>query len=86
MDNHGHCKDYLKNFCDFIDGELQAELCDQLKAHLAECTNCTIILETLKRTINIYQSTADSERLPEDVHSRLLARLKLDDDWIMKGS
>jgi len=85
MDEHGHCKDYLKNFCDYIDGELPPELCDQLKAHLAECTNCTIVLETLKSTIDLYQNSAEGERLPEEVHSRLLARLQLDDNGISKG-
>lgn len=85
MDEHGHCKEYLRNICDFIDGELPPELCEQLKNHLAECSNCTIILETLKSTIELYQKTANGDRLPDDVHSRLLARLQLDDDWKSKG-
>lgn len=85
MDEHGHCKDYLVNFCDYIDGELPQELCDQLKAHLEQCTNCTIVLETLRRTIELYHDSAESEQLPDDVHARLLARLQMVDEKEDKG-
>lgn len=79
MDEHGHCKDFLSKFSDFIDGELPAELCEQIKTHLAECTNCTIVMDTLRRTIELYQESGKEDVLPEDVRSRLFARLHLDD-------
>lgn len=79
MDEHGHCKDYLRYFSDYIDGELGSELCDQLQAHLVECTNCTIVLDTLRRTIELYHTSGQNEPLPEGVRARLFARLHLDD-------
>ncbi len=79
MDEHGHCKEYLKYFSDFIDGELPRELCNRLNAHLAECTNCTIVLDTLKRTIELYRVADEDEPLPDGVRTRLLTRLNLED-------
>jgi anti-sigma factor RsiW len=85
MDNHIHsheeCKKYLTMLSDYIDGDLDAGLCSRLEAHMAECENCTIVVNTLKKTIELYH-TADQdeeETLPDDIKSRLFKRLSIDD-------
>ena len=71
------CKDMLGNLSDYIDGELEAELCAEIEAHVADCTNCRIVVDTLRRTVTLYHEHGH-EPLPEDVKSRLLAALNLD--------
>lgn len=77
MHEHGHCGDYLKSISDYIDDELPPEICASLEAHLKECTNCQIVVDTLRKTIELYKTSSDEETLPENVHDRLFARLNL---------
>ena len=70
------CKEMLGNLSDYIDGELEAELCANIEHHIAECTNCNIVVDTLRRTVTLYHDHGH-EPLPEDVKQRLLAALEL---------
>ncbi|HNR01874.1 MAG TPA: zf-HC2 domain-containing protein [Anaerolineaceae bacterium] len=78
MGEHGHCKEHLQQFSDYIDGELAPEICAQLEEHLQECDDCRIVLNTLQKTIDLYHVPGEEETLPEGVRSRLFARLKLE--------
>ncbi len=79
MQEHEHCQDYLRNFSDYIDGELPPDFCAELESHLKECPNCRVVFNTLQRTVELYQGNLDEEQLPGEVRSRLFARLELDD-------
>ena len=70
------CKDMLGNLSDYIDGELEAELCAEIEAHIADCTNCSIVVDTLRRTVTLYHEHGH-QPLPEDVKARLLDALNL---------
>jgi anti-sigma factor RsiW len=74
-----HCKEYLEKISAYIDGELDPQLCQILEEHLKGCDNCTIIFNTLKKTIELYQQTDAEVGLPQSVKSRLYKRLDLDD-------
>ncbi len=71
------CREMLGNLSDYIDGELEAELCAEIEQHLAGCVNCQIMVDTLTRTVTLYHDHCH-EPLPEDVKSRLLQALNLD--------
>lgn len=77
--NSSHCKEYLQQISEYIDGELSPELCKKLEEHLAGCTNCTVVVNTLKRTIEVYQMEEQSRELPEGAKRRLYSKLSLDD-------
>ena len=79
MNEHGHCQDYMERSSAYIDGELQPELCALLEAHLQECENCRVVLNTLQKTIDLYHVHGNEDILPDQVRSRLFARLKLED-------
>lgn len=66
----------LGSLSDYIDGELEAELCAEIEQHVAECVNCRIVIDTLKRTVTLYHDHGH-EPLPEDVKQRLLTALDL---------
>jgi hypothetical protein len=46
---------------------------------MSGCDNCRIVIDTLRKTIELYQVTALPPNLPQDVHSRLFHRLALDE-------
>ncbi len=73
------CKYLLGNLSEYIDGELQAELCAELEQHLQECDNCRVVVDTLRKTIELYRQTAAPSALPGSVRERLFFKLQLED-------
>ena len=79
MHDHAACKQMLSSISEYIDGTLEDELCRVLEQHLDGCENCQVVLDTLKKTISIYQTTSEPNSLPGDVRQRLFASLNLED-------
>ncbi|MCX6080724.1 MAG: anti-sigma factor [Chloroflexi bacterium] len=79
------CQDLLGNLSNFIDGELDEAMCQELQQHMAGCENCRVVYDTTTRTIYLYQSAASETNLPADVRGRLFDTLKLDDLLKPKG-
>ncbi len=78
MMEHQDCKRLLGSLSEFIDGELEAELCAQIERHLAECPDCRVVVDTLKKTVYLYHATSQETRLPEGVRDRLYRRLEIE--------
>lgn len=78
MEKHHHCKEFVETISSYVDGDLSEELCAELDKHLSECDNCRIVVNTLKKTIDIYHHQAEKEKTPEDVKDRLFYRLNLE--------
>ena len=80
--SHQHdldCKDILENLNDYIDGDLDVMLCGEIESHIQACSNCRIVVNTLKKTIHLYQMDGQETTLPHDIRKRLFASLDLDD-------
>jgi len=75
---HKNCEGLLESLSAYIDGDLPPELCAELEKHLAGCNDCTVVLNTTKRTIDLVHSPLEKPDLPEDVRERLFKRLNLD--------
>lgn len=71
------CRQYLSSLSDYADGTLSDELCKQLEAHMAECENCRVIVNTLSKTITLYHQLPAPE-MPNAVKERLYKVLDLD--------
>ncbi|MCD6291753.1 MAG: zf-HC2 domain-containing protein [Anaerolineae bacterium] len=76
-DERNGCRQFLAFFSDYIDGELEAALCQEIEAHLAACENCRLVVDTLRKTILLYQMSSPPE-LPADVEERLFKVLDLE--------
>jgi anti-sigma factor RsiW len=79
MSKHSHCHDLISSLSDYVDGTLQAELCEELDRHLRDCDKCRVVVNTLKKTVELYQETAVDTTIPDAVRQRLFASLNLDD-------
>jgi len=73
-----NCKSLLSSLSDYVDGTVQEELCRDLERHLAECEDCRIVVDTLKKTVYLYHSNKDTG-LPVAVRERLFKSLNLDE-------
>ena len=68
-----NCRHLLDQVSDYIDGELEATLCAELEKHLADCDNCRVLVDTLHKTVLIYQKDYQQRQvtLPNEVTARL---------------
>ncbi len=71
------CSDTLGTLSAYLDGELDEQLCAEINRHMAECGNCRIMVDTLRRTIVLYRDHGH-EDVPPDTKERLYAVLSLD--------
>ena len=77
---HSKCRSLLGSLSDFIDGTLSEELCEEIERHVAECQNCHVVVDTLRKTISLYhESAAEAGEVPGVVRERLFRTLNLDD-------
>jgi anti-sigma factor RsiW len=74
---HEGCRELLGGLSDYVDGTADAALCAEIERHLAGCDNCRVVVDTLGRTVSLYQALPEEE-MPEEMSERLLRVLKLD--------
>jgi hypothetical protein len=70
------CEKLKKALAEFLDGELEAEICQQIERHMIECPDCEIVVSTTRRTLALYRDRALYVELPLDVRERLTVRLR----------
>jgi anti-sigma factor RsiW len=79
MHENKDCQHLLGCLSEYIDGSLSQTLCDELEKHLAGCENCQIVIDSMRKTIDLCQICAEQETLPEEVRRRLFQCLNLED-------
>lgn len=78
MNHDRQCKEILEQLSAYIDDELEASLCAEIEAHLAECPDCQALVDTLRKTVTLYRE-CEPDDLPPGVRDRLYKVLHLDD-------
>ncbi len=70
-----NCKALIRELSAYLDGELGSETLTEIEIHLERCQDCRVIVDTTRKTIQIYYNTQPLP-LPEDVRQRLHQALK----------
>ena len=70
-----NCKGVIRELSNYIDGDLDPVLKQELERHLEHCEDCTMIVDQTKKTIEILCG-AQPVSLTVDVRSRLHAALR----------
>lgn len=79
MNDTKDCQALLTHLSDYVDDSLEDEaLCREIEGHIASCEDCQIVVDTLKKTIYLYHTTADRTEMPSAVRHRLYKRLDLE--------
>ncbi len=74
------CHSLMDTLCDYVDGTLSDTLCQDLEQHLAECQDCRIVVDTMRKTITLIHQCNDQEaEVPGQVRERLYKTLNLED-------
>lgn len=76
---HETCSELLSSLGEYVDGSLDADVCAVIEQHMRGCQRCRVVVDTLKKTIELYHETADQPSIPVDVKERLYLRLNLED-------
>ena len=69
-----NCNEVLEQLGDYLDEDSRAELCKAIEAHLHQCHDCQVYVDTVKKTIMLYQSDRAVE-VPIQVGGSLNAAL-----------
>ena len=77
---HARCEEFPGALSEYIDGELDPVFCQELESHMSHCANCRIVVDTMKKTILLYQQEdASNVKIPGEIRARLFKKLILDD-------
>lgn len=68
------CKEVIQSLSDYLDGDLDLDLARQIDQHVDCCHDCNVVVDTTRRTIEIYCGE-EPLPLPADVQERLEAAL-----------
>jgi anti-sigma factor RsiW len=74
--SHETCRDLLESLSLFVDGEAPPELCSRIELHLSRCPNCRLVVDTLRRTIDLYRRLPRPD-MPAKARERLYQSLDL---------
>jgi predicted anti-sigma-YlaC factor YlaD len=76
---HAHpspeCQALLSSLSDYLDGDLEQALCDRIEAHLSECQDCRLMVDTTRKTLVLYRSLNRVE-IPAEALDRLWRTLE----------
>ena len=64
------CTEFLQELTDYLDGKISENLKIELDEHLHWCHECHVVMDTTKKTIEIYRDNQLYE-LPEGLRNRL---------------
>ena len=69
------CKRFYKRISEYLDDELDDQICNEIEAHLKDCPECRECLDSLKKTIQLCKK-AGKETIPSDIHEHLRSSLR----------
>ena len=62
------CREIFESLSDYIDEELDPDLCDEIEDHMKGCNPCVAFLNTLQKTVVLYKYSRRDDPVPEKVH------------------
>jgi len=67
------CRELFARLSEYLDEELDPEVCAQIERHMGDCPPCQAFLESLRRTVELTRSLPGKE-LPEELIRELLKK------------
>ncbi len=69
------CSQFMEELSEYLDESVQGKLRAELEAHVAECPNCWVVVDTTKKTLRIYKGM-EPEPLSGELQARLMGALE----------
>ncbi len=77
MDSQG-CGALLDELSHFLDGEATEALCAEIERHMAGCEDCRVVVDTLRKTLQLYRNLP-APALPDEARRRLYRSVDLEE-------
>ncbi len=69
------CEELLKHLNDYVDEDIDPEICERFEEHIQDCDPCKIVIDNTKKTVTLYRDEEIYE-MPEDFKKNLHRELK----------
>ena len=69
------CKQFLQELNDYLDPSIDPETKRHLEAHVNNCPNCFVVVDTTVKTLKIYKGV-DPQPISDDLKQRLWSALE----------
>jgi Putative zinc-finger len=69
------CKQFLQELNDYLDPSTDPATKCHLEKHVSECPNCFVLVDTTKKTLQVYKGL-EPQNIPENVKARLWKALE----------
>lgn len=70
------CRELKVHLSEYLDDELESKVCAQVEAHLRECPDCRVAVDTMRKTIFLCHALKP-EHMPDSTRARLYQALNL---------
>lgn len=70
------CEEIFQKIGDYLDKDLDPHICEEIEDHIKDCEPCVAFINTLRKTVELFQVAKADETIPEPVSSNLLKFLK----------
>ncbi len=74
----GQCHELLGELSAYLDGEASEKLCNEIEQHLEECSDCRVVVDTLRKTVELVRDLPHPD-FPDESRVRLYKSLGLSD-------
>jgi predicted anti-sigma-YlaC factor YlaD len=58
------CSEVLEQLADYLDEDARAELCRAIESHLSRCRDCRVEVDSVRKTIVLYQAEQPTSVIP----------------------
>lgn len=69
------CGNMLRQFNEYISGELSPSLCAKVEAHIQKCKTCDCVMQTIRETVALYRAMTDV-KIPAGTRRKLERSIK----------
>ena len=69
------CRKLLSEVSNYLSGDVDAAVRQELEAHAAKCPNCWVVIDTTRKTIQIFQG-CEPYAIPESLQDKLQKALQ----------
>ena len=64
--------------CEQMGGDFNEPICEELTQYMAECPECKVYYDSVKKVVKLYRFTEEDKEMPEDISQRLFKVLHLE--------
>lgn len=66
----------FREICDYLGGDLDAPACKEVKKHLESCPDCNEYIESIKKTVALYQKYEEPCGTTQECKEKIMKYLK----------